>query len=47
MIAVLCKGFNGRDVILKCSDVAVVREDGSGWLYTPTVDESVDEAIVR
>ena len=29
-IVVLCGGFNGRDVILECGNVAVVREDGMG-----------------
>ena len=33
-IVVLCQGFNGRNVILKYGDVAVVREDGMGG-YLP------------
>ena len=37
----------GHDVILKCGNVAVVHEDGSGWLYATTVDKCVDEAIIR
>ena len=51
-IVVLCEGFNGRDVILECGDVAVVREDGMGGfllqrLTNPLMRLSYDSVLSR
>ena len=52
MIVVLCKGFNGHNVILKCGNIAVVREDGMGGyllqrLTSPLMRLSYDSVLSR